>query len=418
MSRFRRRVLGALALGVSGLLAAEAFGRASSDNSYWVGTWATSAAGLPTVSKLRATPLPAAITTKGTIRYRIRISLGGSKVRLLFSNEYGKSALRIAAVTVAMAGHGLDAVPGSTVPVTFGVRRSITIPAGAPALSDPVALRVRSLSDLLVSVYVPQGIAAFACTKDFAPINQAVMEGADATSLQALVPRKCFWTMRPLVSEVDVLENEPHGVVVTLGDSITDGVVDPKTGERGWPDVLARRLVGQGIAVVNAGIAGNRLLQSFPMFGASALARFDRDVLSVPGLRYIVLLEGINDIGMSGPDGLFGPTPLVTPQQLIAAYSQIAARAHERGVSVIGATIMPFKGAGYYSADKERVREAVNDWIRTSKAFDGLVDFDLALRDPAHPERLKKQYDSGDHLHPNPAGYRRMGEMVHVRLFN
>jgi len=379
-----------------------------------------SPAGLPTISKIGADSLPPIITVKGTIRYRIRISLGGSQVRLRFSNEYGKSALTVAAVSVAVAAHGLDAVSGSLQPVTFGGSRSITIPAGAPALSDPIPLRVRSLTDLLVSAYVPQGIPAHACQKD--PINQAIVEGSDATSLQELIPGKCLTTRRPLLTEVYARENRLHPVVVTLGDSITDGVVkgvvDPKGGVRGWPGVLARRLAGRGVSVVNAGIAGNRLLRSFPMFGDSALARLDRDVLSVPGVSCIVLLEGTNDIGMSGPEGLLGSTPLVTAKQLIAAYSQIVSRAHEHGVRVIGATITPFKGTDGYSAEKERVRETVNDWIRTSKVFDGVVDFDMAVRDPDHPNRLKPDYDSGDHLHPNPAGYRHMGEVIDLRLFD
>ncbi|HVT28107.1 MAG TPA: SGNH/GDSL hydrolase family protein [Lacipirellulaceae bacterium] len=418
MNRYNRGVLGVLALGALSLLRTEAFGHVPDSKSYWIGTWATSPVGLPTISKVGAYSLPTVLTIKGTIRYRIHISLGGLEVRLRFSNEYGKSALRIAAVSIAMAGDGLDAIPGSLRPITFGGRRSITIPAGAPALSDPVALRVRSLSDLLVSVYVPQGIGGFACTRDLTPTNQAVVEASDATSLHELMPGKCLATMRPLVSEVDVQEMAPKRVVVTLGDSITDGVVDPKTGERGWPGALARRLAGRGVSVVNAGISGNRLLRSFPMFGVSALARLDRDVLSVPGLRYIVLLEGINDIGMSGPEGMLGSTSLVTPKQLIAIDSQIVTRAHEHKVKVIGATLLPFKGAEYYSADKEKVREAVNEWIRKSRTFDAVVDFDMAVRDTAHPERLKKDYDSGDHLHPNLAGYRHMGEVIDLGLFN
>ena len=418
LHKFGWNLLATLVIGALTLLRTEACGQVSATDPYWIGTWGSSPAGLPTTSKLGNYSLPAFITMKGTIRYRIRIALGGSAVRLRFSNEYGKSALMIAAATVAMAGDGLDAIPGTFRTVTFGGQRSIIIPAGAPALSDPVTFRVHSLSDLLVSVYVPRGITGYACTKDIVPTDEAVVEGSDATSVQKLLKKTCIATMRPLVSEVDVREEELHKVVVALGDSITDGVVDAKTGDRGWPGALARRLAGRGVSVVNAGIAGNRLLRSFPMFGVSALARFDRDVLSVPGLKYLVLSEGVNDIGMSGPGGMLGSTPLVTPKQLIAAYSQIVGRAHEHGVIVIGATIMPFKGSKYYSDDRERVRELVNAWIRTSKVFDGVTDFDRAVRDPAHPMRLEGNYDSGDHLHPNPAGYRYLGQVIDLRLFN
>lgn len=207
-------------------------------------------------------------------------------------------------------------------------------------------------------------------------------------------------------------------VVVTFGDSITDGDMDVTTGERGWPGALARRLQTQHIAVVNAGIGGNRLLRSMPMFGAAALDRFDRDVLSVPGLSYIIVLEGINDIGMSGPGGTFGDAPLVDPRELIAAYSQIVKRAHERGVKVFGATIMPFEGAAFYSAEKEQVRETVNEWIRAAQVFDAVIDFDETARDPAAARKLGAEYDSGDHLHPGSGGYRKLGESIDLRLFN
>ncbi len=193
---------------------------------------------------------------------------------------------------------------------------------------------------------------------------------------------------------------------MTLGDSITDGSVNLATGERGWAGTLARRLQTQSIAVVIAGIGGNRLVQSMPMFGAAAVDRFDRDVLSVPGLRCILVLEGINDIGMNGPGGVFGDTPVVDPHALIDAYSQIIRRAHERGLKVFGATIMPFEGADYYSAEKEQVRQVVNEWIRTSNAYDALIDFDKTVRDAAAPYHMSTEYDSGDHLHPSPEGYR------------
>ena len=185
----------------------------------------------------------------------------------------------------------------------------------------------------------------------------------------------------------------------------------------GGPGVLSRRLRGAKVSVVNAGIAGNRLLQVMPMFGAPALSRFDRDVLSVPGVTHIVLLEGINDIGTSGAGGMFGDTSLVDPQDLIGAYQQIIARAREHGIKVIGATILPFEGAMYYSAEKEAIRTAVNQWIRTSTEFDGIVDFDAAARDPFSPGKLKAEYDSRDHLHPSAEGYRRMGDVIDLTLF-
>jgi lysophospholipase L1-like esterase len=207
-------------------------------------------------------------------------------------------------------------------------------------------------------------------------------------------------------------------VVVTLGDSITDGDIDVSTGDRGWPDALARRLRPKGIAVVNAGIGGNRLLQSTPIFGAAALDRLDRDVLSVPGVTYLIVLEGINDIGSSGPGATDGDAQLVDPKALIATYSEIIKHAHERGVKVFGGTIMPFEGADYYSIEKERVRQAVNEWIRTTKAFDAVIDFDKIVRDPVASHKIATEYDSGDHLHPSTDGYRKIGESIDLQPFH
>jgi lysophospholipase L1-like esterase len=247
--------------------------------------------------------------------------------------------------------------------------------------------------------------------------DQVAVETSDVTREDHLTNAKCTFLTRPVISAVNVLSSGRPKVVVTLGDSITDGTVNPKTGDRGWPGVLSRRLQNANVSVVNAGISGNRLLQSMPMFGAPALSRFDRDVLSVPGVTHIVLLEGINDIGTSGPGGMFGDTPLVQPQDLIAAYLQVIARAHEHGIRVIGTTILPFEGAMYYSTEREVVRSAVNQWIRASKRFDGVVDFDAALRNPDSPGKLKAGYDSGDHLHPNAEGQRTMGEVIDLTLF-
>jgi len=387
----------------------------------WIGTWATNPTGMPTESKVGTYTYPTPVKFKGTIRYRLRISLGGSQIRLRFSNEYADSAVELAAVTVGIAGDGLNAVPGSLKRATFGGQGTIIIPAGAPALSDPIELPAKSGSDLVVSVYAPRGVSAVSCTPDYPLTDQTTVAESDATFEQHLPTGNCLGTLRPLVSEVDVLVNHPRKVVVALGDSITDGFVDPKTGDRGWPGVLARRLHNQGIAVINAGISGNQLLQSYPIAGVSALARLDRDVFSVPGVSHIVLLEGINDIGLSGPQGLLGDTAVTTHLDLIAAYSQITARAHERGIKIFCATITPFEGVAYqnyYSEEKEKVREVFNEWVRTSKICDGVVDFDAAIRDRDHPRQMKKEYDTGDHLHPNPIGHRKMAEAIDLHLFD
>jgi lysophospholipase L1-like esterase len=319
--------------------------------------------------------------------------------------------------TVGFAAHGLDAISESLHKVTFAGSEAMTLPPGAPALSDPIDLPVKALSDLVVSVYVRDGVSAFHCEPGDS-VDQGGVEGSDETAATHFPVDKCLDLMRPLVSEVDVLADRPRRVIVTLGDSITDGDVDPKTGERGWPGALSRRLENAKVSVANAGIGGNRLLQPLPMFGVSALSRLDRDVFAVPGVTHIVVLEGINDIRMTGTASVLGDRPMVEPQALIAAYSQIIVRAHERGIKVIGATLLPFGGAGYYTAERESVRTAVNEWIRTSKRFDGVIDFDAAMRDHANPNKIEPKYDSGDHLHPNFDGYRQMGEVIDLRLFN
>ena len=350
-------------------------------------------------------------TLKGTLRYRLRISQGGTQVRLRFSNEYGDKPLTINGATVGLASSGLDAAPGSLKVVTFGDNKAIVLPPGAPAVSDAISLRVTALADLIVSVYI-DGLPVNFCPDNMPASDQAAIENSDTTRAEHLTNAKCTFLTRPVVSAVNVLSADPGKVVVTLGDSITNGMVNPKSGDRGWPGVLSRRLQNAKVSVVNAGIAGNRLLQSMPMFGAPALSRFDRDVLSVAGVTHIIVLEGINDIGTSGPGGMFGDMPLADPQEPIGAYSQIIARLHERNIKVIGATILPFEGAMYYTAEKEAVRSKVNQWIRTSKKFDGVIDFDAAVRDTASPGKLKADYDSRDHLHPSPEGYLRMGDAI------
>lgn len=390
---------------------------AARDRGTWIGTWASSPTAVPTAANSGTDTPDDSVIARGTIRYRLRISQGGSRIRLRFTNEFGTSPLVLTAATVGMAADGLNAVPGSMREITFAGSPSIAIPAGAPALSDAVNLPVKTLADVLVSVYVGEGMTLFTCNAAHATADQGLVQGSDSTHSDRSPAYACLVTIRPIVSEIDVLSEHRRPVVVALGDSITDGRLIAETGDRGWPGVLSRRLQATGISVVNAGIGGNRLLESMSTYGASALSRLDRDVLTVPGVSHILLLEGTNDIGMSGPGGIFGDTPLADPRAVVGAYSQIVARAHERGIKVIGATLPPFGGSLYYTADRERVRTAVNEWIRTPGNFDGIVDFAAAMDDPGNVGSLKPPYDSGDHLHPGPDGYRLMGELIDLGLF-
>lgn len=378
----------------------------------WIGSWESSPTGLSGPTELPP-HLAEPTLVQGTVRYRLRLSAGGSRLRLKFTNEYGAEPLILGAASVGLAKDGFDVSPGSLRGITFGGRAAITIPAGAPALSDAVDLPVKPLADLIVSIYIPAAIQTDAPY----PTRQVLIPDVNATAQERVGDGEDRMS-RPIVSEVDVFAEHRDRVVVTLGDSITDGVVDAQSGERGWPGTLSARVAAHAISVVNAGIGGNRLLQEVPVYGRNALARLNQDVFAVPGVTDLIVLEGINDIGMSGPGSLFYAVPLVKPGELAAALSQIITRAHERGVRVIAATLGPFEGAFYYTPEKEFVRQAYNDWIRASKELDGFVDFDKVLRDPQRPSRLQAQYDSGDHLHPSADGYRAMGAAIDLRLFN
>ena len=356
--------------------------------------------------------IPGPQTVVGTVRYTLFVTTGGTAVRVRLTNETGTTPLLIQAASIALAGDVPDTAKGNIMPLRFGGQASLTVPAGAPALSDPVPLKVSAADRLVVSIYAPQGAR-------FSPIGGASMISAEGDQTQAAQLQGAHSISgRPFVSGVAVESARPLPVVVTLGDSLTDGVRGNPKQLRGYSEELSRRFAklppAKQRSVINAGIGGNRILQTG--WGDNALARLERDVLRVGGVSHIILFEGINDIGMSGKS-VFGDYPIIEADDIVAGYRQIIARAHAKGIKVIIGTLMPFKGSGYYSPEKDQIRLAVNNWIRSSKEFDGIVDFDAIIRDPGDPLKVKTEFDSGDHIHPNDAGYTVMGDGIDLTLF-
>jgi lysophospholipase L1-like esterase len=343
-----------------------------------------------------------------TIRQLVRVAVAGKRIRLRLSNEDGSEALTLGAVHVGAAGPDGSLIAGSDHIVTFDGKNGITVPASAPLLSDPIDLKVEALEKLVISVHIPG---------PFSRIGHGLFQyvagvPGDHTAAAGL-PGERLMRLPALVTEVDVDPVTADSVIVTLGDSITEGALSTANAFRGWPDRLAERLASAHSrwSVVNTGIGGNRLLRYGA--GPSALARLDRDVLSVPGVKAIILLEGINDIGR----GFFPPTEPVTADALIAADKQIIERAHARGIKVYGATLTPYKGAHYFMPDGERVREAVNAWIKTGGAFDGVVDFAPSVADRSDPTTFDLNFNLNDKLHPNDAGYQAMANVIDLNLF-
>jgi lysophospholipase L1-like esterase len=389
----------------------------------WIATWAASPqSAAPDADE------PLLKIEDQTVRERVRVSIGGDQICIRFSNEYGSTPLLIGSATVAAPNDPRSVRPGSIQTVRFGGRNSVTIPAGAPVLSDPVAFPVTSGAEISISLYFPKRVAT--PTLHALALKRAVVSPHGDHTHAEKIEAGAVCGSSILVSAVLVPTQRSQRLVVAFGDSVTDGDGSTVDADHNWPSDLIRRLEktpdGSQVAVVNAGIAGNRLLSdgSGFGFGVSSLARFDRDALSLPGVTHIVLLEGVNDIGFPGAklNGryLADPADVPTPEELIDAYRQLISRAHAHGVKLIGATINPFEGVvipGYYSESKEAVRQRVNKWIRTSGSFDAVIDFDAVLRDPDHPSRLSPRFASQDHLHPNDVGYRAMADAIDLALF-
>ena len=372
-------------------------------------SWSRSWMAAPLVS--RTAPEKRPDLSDRTLRQVVRISTGGDRIRLRLSNEMSTRPLLLGAVHVALAGANGETLPGTDRVVTFNQAQGATIPARAPLLSDPIAMPVKPLARLAISIHLPQGApdatvhSYSAATGWTAPGDQtAATSLTDATTLGP----------RVIITGVEVENRNPARTIVTLGDSITDGVRATPDSDRRWPDLLAERLQRGGMTltgVANAGISANRLLSEGD--GYNALARFDSDVLAVPGVSHVVILEGVNDLGAAARD----QQPMLPPAAIIGAYRQMIARAHDRGVKVILATILPYKGAGYWNAAGEASRVAINDWIRTNREADGYVDLAQAIADPADPARMARAYDVGDALHPNDAGFRVMADAIDLSLF-
>ena len=385
----------------------------------WVPTWAASPQPVWEPDFIGGVGVPRSVRDQ-TVRQIGRVSIGGDRVRFIVSNEYGKEPLTIGSAHVALAGDGSATVPGTDHKVTFGGKDSINIPPGAPAMSDPVDLKVPPLSSVAVSLYFPN-ISPTTTWHNDARQTGYLAEGnvADAAELKDAKPLPS----RVFLDEILVDAAPGARAVVTFGDSITDGDGSTPDMNHRWPDRLAERLAksGANVAVVNEGISGARVLRD--RMGDNALARFDRDVLSQPHVDTVTLMMGINDVGW--PDTILVPKgePAPSAEDVIAGYKQLIARAHEHGLKIIGVTLTPFEDTfhgtplfGYYNEEKEAKREAINNWIRSSGEFDGVIDFDAMTRDSTDPKHIKAEYDKGDHLHPNDAGYVAMSQGIDLSI--
>jgi lysophospholipase L1-like esterase len=388
----------------------------------WLGGWAHSATAYTIVPDVtqpdgttrpgRASYTPLDSYNNVTVREVLRLSVAARRVRIRFTNEFGGKALRIGAAHIALAGDNGAVVSGTDHRITFAGQASVEIPQGAPMLSDPIDWDLRVFATLSVSVYYPEPTVPPAHTLYTLNAWQAAGPGdqTGAATLPGAAPARSGVH----ISEIDVVPARPGQALVTFGDSITEGVASTVGGFRGWPDRLAERLQSapatRGWSVVNAGIGSNRLLHDTP--STNALSRFDRDVLSVPGVKAVIVLLGVNDIQYSHRN----PAEAVQPSQVIAAFRQLIIRAHARGVKIYGATITAFEGSGDYTVGGEADRQAMNAFIR-SGAFDGVVDFDAVTRDPSRPTHLLASIESSGHLHPSNEGYAAMADSIDLSLF-
>ncbi len=352
-----------------------------------------------------------------TVRMILRTSIGGRRARVKLSNAFGSAPVLVGSAHLARRATGSSIAPGTDRPLMFGGKASFTIMPGAVIVSDPVEIDVPALGDLAISLYLPSDTGSPTTHATGLHTTYVSTEG-DFTGQSdfplAGTTQQYYW-----VASVEVAAPADAAAVVAFGDSITDGARSTPDTNNSWPALLAQRLGANkhtaNIAVINEGIGGNRLFtDAAGLAGVSALARLDRDALSHPGVKWLMILEGINDIGTLA--STTSATP-ISKDDLIWVLQQVIDRAHAHGIKVIGCTLTPYEGAGYARDNGEAIRAGINEWIRTSGAFDAVVDFEAATRDPNNPRRFKPEFDPGDHLHPNDAGYKAMADAIDLSIF-
>ena len=399
------------------LAGASALALAAPAQAEWVASWTAP----PHAPLATEGPFAAASYENVTISQVLRITEGGTGLRIRLSNRYGAQPLKIGAARVVQIDDAGQEVAGSSRTLTFGGAGEAVIPRGSPFVSDTVALDLPDLARLKVEIFLPE--ATGPCTCHLTGLDElAVSPPGNHVGTQwepaSRAQHRAFLT----AAEVD--SPDALGTIVTYGDSITDGVGSTPGASRRWPDILANRLQEAGMewAVANSGISGNRILS--PGMGEAALARFDEDVLSLPNVKYLIVFEGVNDIGNRfGPPREGGPPfgafdqPEITVEEMIAGYRQIIARAHAKGIKVIGSPIGPYKGAAYWTEEGEAARQQINDWIVNGGEFDAVVRLDTAFADPADPQAMREGYHMGDFLHGSDAGLKAVGESIDLSLF-
>jgi lysophospholipase L1-like esterase len=378
------------------------------ENLHWVGTWTAAPA-----------PAESGAISNQTLRMNPRVSIGGDRVRVRISNAYGVRPLLVGAAWLGLRDKGPAVIPDSHKKLTFGGAESATAAAGSFLVSDPVAFELPSLADITVSVYLPGDLPlSFGITGRYARQTNYISPPGNFAS-SAVMPVGSITGEWFFVSGIDVLASPDTGAVIALGDSLTDANISTMDAYCRWPDQLARRLLGRRggrpMGVMNQGLGGNRILHDIR--GDSGLRRFDRDVVAQPGVTHVIVMLGTNDLRNRWAK----PEEEVTADQMIAGLKQLAVRARTAGIKIFGATLTPFENEtfllGAWTPIREQTRQTVNEWVREGGAFDAVVDFDRALRDPEHPTSMLPIYDCGDHLHPSDLGYNKMGDAIDLSLF-